>query len=384
MQVQAVGEGPPVVSFVTRILTHYRLPFHEKVRDLLEKEGCRYRLIHGQPDVAEAAKGDLATFPWAEQIENKPVLGQSKLIWQPIGHVVRDSDLLILGQENQLLVNYTLQLRPTRSRPRIALFGHGRNFQSRNPEGAAERWKRFWATRCDWWFAYTEETRMHVEKLGFPADRITVFNNAVDTSELSRLATEAGPAEIRAALDAVGVKGGNVAIFVGGLYAEKRLEFLVSAADIVRAQIVDFELIIVGGGTERSMLERMAASRPWIHVVGPRFGREKVALMKGAKLFLMPGLVGLAVLDAAALELPVVTTSFPYHSPEIAYLEHGGSGLIVEPYDDVAAYASAVSELLASPDVLRTMAQRAKEIAEDHTIDEMAQRFASGVLEALA
>lgn len=374
----------PVVTFVTRILAHYRIPFHERVRAELAERGIDYRLIHGQPDGEEAAKGDLATLPWAEQVRNRPLFGRGKLVWQPIGTALRSSDLLVLGQENQLLVNYPIQLVPRALRPRIALWGHGRNFQSRNPAGAAERWKRFWATQCDWWFAYTEETRAHVASLGFPPERITVFNNAVDTGELARLAASIDDGEIARTYDALGVTSRNVAIFVGGLYPDKRLDFLVAAADLVRARVPDFALVVVGGGIDRPKLEALAASRPWLIAAGPRFGREKAALMRGAKLFLMPGLVGLAVLDAAALALPMVTTAYPYHSPEIAYLREYGHGAIVPDWEDVAAYADRVTALLMDDTARADMARAGARLAGDVTVERMAERFAAGAAAALS
>lgn len=368
--------------FVTRILTHYRVPFHERVRSLLAEQGIAYRLITGQPTEAEAMKGDLARLDWAEEIANKALFGVDKLVWQPILKRIDNADLVILGQENQLLANYPLQFFRSPSR-KVALFGHGRNFQSRNPNGLAERWKRLWATRCDWWFAYTDETRRHVEALGFPPERITVFNNAVDTSALQAMAADLGPDEVSAARSALGAKGGNVAIFVGGLYPDKRLDFLVAAADEVRARIPDFELIVVGGGEDMPRLRELAASRPWVFVAGPRFGREKAALMRGAKLFLMPGLVGLAVLDAAALGLPVVTTAWPWHSPEIAYLQDGVNGVIVPQWQDASAYATAIARLLHDEAARTRLAEAARATATRYTIDAMAERFATGVLAAL-
>ena len=54
--------------------------------------------------------------------------------------------------------------------------------------------------------------------------------------------------------------------------------------------------------------------------------------MRMSKLFLMPGLLGLAVLDAEVMGLPVVTTRYPWHSPEIAYLRDGETGVIVDAW----------------------------------------------------
>ncbi|MES2987761.1 MAG: glycosyltransferase family 4 protein [Pseudomonadota bacterium] len=372
----------PRVSFVTRVLTHYRIPFHEQVRELLAEQGVEYQVIHGQPDAEEAAKQDLATLPWAKAIRNRPLFGRGKLVWQPVLESISGSDLVILGQENQLLVNYPLQIMRKHAR-RIALFGHGRNFQSRNPGGLAERWKRFWAKRCDWWFAYTDETSRHLVSIGYPGDRITVFNNAVDTSALREQATALGSADIQAAKAALGITGSNVAVFVGGLYPDKRIEFLVDAADRVRESVPDFELVIIGAGIDAPKLAVMAETRPWLIVAGPRFGSEKVALMMAARLFLMPGLVGLAVLDAGVLGLPMVTTAFPWHSPEIAYLRDGENGVIVEAWEDVDAYAEAMIALLRDEEGCRNMAARAVAAASHYSVEAMAERFADGVLRAL-
>jgi hypothetical protein len=39
----------------------------------------------------------------------------------------------------------------------------------------------------------------------------------------------------------------------------------------------------------------------------------------------MPGRVGLVAVDALALGLPVLTTHFPFHAPELEYLVEGRS-----------------------------------------------------------
>ena len=110
-------------------------------------------------------------------------------------------------------------------------------------------------------------------------------------------------------------------------------------------------------------------------------GSEKTALAGLGRVFLMPGLVGLGVLDSFAYGTPMVTTDVPYHSPEIEYLRHGENGLIVA--DDVRTYAEAVTELL-TDETWRLQLRRGGEAAlETFTIQAMARRFADGVLEAL-
>lgn len=268
---------------------------------------------------------------------------------------------------------------------KVAFFGHGRNFQATDPNSWGERWKQFWATKVDWWFGYTEETKRLIVALGFPAERVTVFNNAVDTSELSVLAGTVRPDSLAQLRRQIGLTGDRVGVYVGGLYKEKRLSFLIEALDLIRARVPAFEFIAVGGGPDLPLLLSAAETRPWLKVTGPKFGREKVELMALGHLFLIPGLVGLAILDAGIMGLPLITTEYPFHSPEIAYLEEGRNGLMVRPWNDANAYAAAVAGLLVGePARLEAMSKASREIAKGYTIEAMARRFADGVVKALA
>ncbi|RYG95561.1 MAG: glycosyltransferase [Alphaproteobacteria bacterium] len=341
-----------------------------------------YRVVYSDPPLANKRKRDTVEIPWSLKVPVRRVLS-GRLTYQCALQQALSADLVIVQQENKLLLNYVLHIVRRFGGVRLAYFGHGRNFQARDRNSREERWKRFWTTRVDWWFGYTEETRAHLIQLGFPPERVTVFNNAVDT-RLTRTVAESTPEKRLDDLRReMGLTGSNVGIFVGGLYPDKRLGFLIDAAERVRAQLSDFELLVVGGGEELQRVEGLASLRPWMRVTGPRFGTDKVELMRLAKLFLMPGLVGLAVLDAGAAGLPTITTAFPWHSPEIAYLEPEVNGLIIEQWQDPQAYADAVIALLCDPGRLSVMSHAARVTAETRSVEAMAENFAAGVVAAL-
>ncbi len=291
---------------------------------------------------------------------------------------------MINTQESKLILNYIIQILPKSLRSKFALWGHGRNFQADPGRGFAARWKSLWAIRCDWWFAYTEEARQIVESYGFPPELITVFNNAVDTTEIRHFADDIPKIELAALRTQFGIDTNKVAVYVGGLYDHKRISFLIEAAELVRLQIPSFELLIVGNGPDRILVERAAAMHSWIHYLGPRFGREKVAILKLGRIFAMPGLVGLSILDSAAAGLPIVTTAYPYHSPEIAYLQNGRNGLMVRNWKDPAAYAAALVSVLVDDGLHSKLAIGAREIAACYTMEAMADRFCHGVIAALS
>ncbi len=370
------------VSYIFPTSHHYRLPFHERLRTLLAARDVDYTVIYCDPGEENVKKGDAVDIPWGIKVPRSTLLGG--LLYQHALKLAVGRDLVIVQQENSLALNYLLNLASMVGAKKVAYFGHGRNFQSRSPDGRAERWKRFWATKVDWWFGYTDETRSHIESLGFPTERITVFNNAVDTSEVRKLIAAVTPSRLAERRAELGIDSQHIGVFVGGLYPDKRLAFLVDAADRLRTRVPDFTLIMAGGGEQLPLMEKLAATRPWIKVMGPRFGADKVELMLIGQLFLMPGLVGLAVVDAGAARLPTITTAFPYHSPEIAYVEHGVNGVMVPNWEDPQAYADAVADLLQDPARLVAMRAAAERMAQGLTIEAMAERFAEGVLKALA
>ncbi|MCJ9729714.1 glycosyltransferase family 4 protein [Bradyrhizobium sp. PRIMUS42] len=370
------------VVYLFPISHRFRLPFHEKIRAVLAKDGVEYTVCYSAPFGENLKKRDTVDISWGHKV---PLLKLWKgALLQLAFWEIISSDLVIIQQENRLLVNYVCQLLSMLRLKRVAYFGHGRNFQAKNRNSIGERWKKFWATKVNWWFAYTEETKDFISKLGFPEARITVFNNAVDTNELQRHARSISLDQLQMLRSELGLSGKNIGIYVGGLYREKRIDFLINALDKIRASIPDFEFIFVGGGPDLSLARSAAESRPWVKITGPKFDREKVELMLLAKVFLMPGLVGLAVLDAYSVGLPVFTTDYPYHSPEIAYVIDGVTGAIAQPWHSADGYAAAVIDMLRRDDELERMSSNCREQASKFTIDEMVTRFSYGIRQALA
>lgn len=359
---------------------HYRKPFHERLRQILLERNIEYRVVYSPPSGVSLAKGDTVDIEWGSVV---PTIEFQKLKLQIAFKDIFRSDLIIIQQENSLLTNYLLNLLSIFGLKKVAFFGHGKNFQSRHPYGWAESWKKFWAKRVDWWFAYTDEAKRHVESIGFDKNAITVFNNSIDISELRSLVSRVSAERLQALRNDMGLIGCNVGIFVGGLYPDKRLEFLVEAADIIHARLPDFELLVIGGGPDLALMERLATARPWVRMMGPRFGIEKVELMMLGHVFLMPGLVGLAILDAGATRLPIATTRFPWHSPEISYLAPNENGLLVDNWTSALDYATAVADLLADPARRTAMADAAEAMSKRYTIEAMAENFAQGVVKAL-
>lgn len=371
-----------IVCFQER-LTHYRESFFSQVRERLAHDGVAFELVHGEVDGREATRNDAGYLPWARVVsKHRYRLGSVTGVYLPTPDDLRSSDLVVLPQENKLLSNYPWLVRRGRSSTRVSFWGHGANFQSTAPNGIRERWKRALLSSVDWWFGYTEVTRDVLIGAGYPDERITVLNNAIDNDALRSDLESIGEADVQALRNALGLgPSAIVGLMCGSLYHDKRIDFLIDATDLIRSAENDFHLVVVGDGPAASDLRRAAATRPWLHWVGAKKGRDKAAYFKLASVVLNPGLVGLHVLDSFCAGVPMVTTAEARHSPEIAYLEDGVNGLIVP--GSAKAFADASIDLLHDGRRNATLRAGASASAARYTLEGMVSRFAAGLCRCL-
>ncbi|MDX6350694.1 MAG: hypothetical protein QOF84_5484 [Streptomyces sp.] len=375
------------VVCVQERLLRYRIPFFDLLRRTLIEDGIALDVRYGAASETLALREDSGNLSWGTYVHNRHFrLGTAhEAVWQPVISATRQADLVIVDQASRLLVNYVLLARQRFGGPPVALWGHGANLQ---PDGSVlsrvgESVKRRYSQVPHWWFAYTEGTARRVAGLGFPRHRITVVQNAVDTASLQRWYDAVTPAEAAQAHVGLGPTGRSTCVYIGSLYPNKRIGFLLEAAEVIAAAVPDFELVVVGSGPDQETVRRAAARLPWLHHRGAVFGREKAVLARTSQLLLMPGAVGLGILDSFSFQLPMVTTSEALHGPEIEYLRDGVNGLMAGPGGTPQAYARTVIALLRDPARIGRLKSGCAVSARTYTLDAMVQRFAEGVRGAL-
>jgi glycosyltransferase involved in cell wall biosynthesis len=360
-------------------LLHYRTSLFDQLRHSCQEIGVNLHLVHGQPTKREEKKRDVSALPWADKVESRYIsIGKRDVLWQPFPAQHRDADLVVMMQENRLLSNYPWLFLRGLHQSKVAYWGHGRNFQSPNPSGLLETWKKYLVNRVDWWFAYTEMTRDILLSDGFPAERITVLDNAIDnksfTTELSSI-TEARLAELRVEL---GIENrANVGLFCGSLYPDKRLDYMVMAADRIREVLPDFHLLVIGDGPSAVDIKEAAATRPWLHWLGVRKGVEKAACFRLSHVIFNPGALGLHVLDAFVSGVPLATTLDAKHGPEISYLKDGENGVVVQ--GGAGAYADVIIRILQEPSFYTHLKSGSLVSAQRYTLQNMVDNFVGGI-----
>jgi glycosyltransferase involved in cell wall biosynthesis len=168
---------------------------------------------------------------------------------------------------------------------------------------------------------------------------ITVAPNGIDLDAIR--GTDAEPS-------------GSDVVVVGRLVAHKRVDMLLDALALMRAEGEKVSCRVIGDGPERLALHRLAEAHglgdavEFLHDI--REQKEVYALVKAARIAVFPSAregFGAAVLEALACGTPVVTTSSPDNLSQ-HLVARSARGYICEP--SATALAATLSGLLADRD----------------------------------
>ncbi|MCB0263313.1 MAG: glycosyltransferase family 4 protein [Calditrichaeota bacterium] len=160
--------------------------------------------------------------------------------------------------------------------------------------------------------------------------------------------------------------------FVGNLVNWAGVEILVRSLPLIRQHFQNVELLIVGDGQERRDLENLVQSQnvqSQVTFAGKVAPQEVPDFINQCDICYVPAIAGrnskiggssLKLYEYLACGKPVIVSDIP----GLDMVRTHQLGRVVPP-GDVAALASATIDLLRNPDELRTIATRARAIAEE-------------------
>ncbi|HSI77682.1 MAG TPA: glycosyltransferase family 4 protein [Lunatimonas sp.] len=369
------------VTIIYRTIPQYRIEFYNQLKIFLNERNIRLQLIYGNNGFC--GRNDSVDIEWATYIENKSVsIGPLTLIWQPNLHLIKDSDLVIVEQANMLLINYLLILKRRLFNKKFAFWGHGQDFQAPK-DSLLNKFKMTYINQSSWWFPYTEGVKKFLIEKGVDDDKITVVQNAIDTKTLRAQYLSFSDEEINECKAELGIKKGEkVLIYCGALSKDKNLPFIFeSAKRLGTLTSTKFKLLILGNGPKRKMVEDFAQQSDYVIYVGPKFGLEKSKYFRISDILIMPGAMGLAVLDAFTFETPIVTIEYPYHGPEIEYIRNYENGIIAK--DDVDDFNSKVVELMENENLYNLLKANGLDSINTLNIENMVSNFGNGIIDCL-
>lgn len=373
-----IREDDNVVAVIQPFVPSYRKGLFDAIAEELASHGLRLEVWHAQPRGRVAARGNATTGAWSVPIaQHRLSIGRRNVTFRPVLARARRVRAVIAGLASTNLETYALAADP---RVRLMLWGHGKNFTASNLaiDAKLESWL---GRRSKHVFTYTDEGKRHIETTGMASDRISVVLNSTDTTNLRAFQSSTTPASVQKLRDDLDLDGDKIGLFVGAFDEPKKLPFLFEAADLIYARFPDFRLVLAGAGPEQAMVEEAAAARPYARLVGRLEAPQLAEFSHLVDIVLMPGRVGLVAVDALALGLPIATTDYPFHAPEVAYLQDGinarWSRFVPEEY------ARVVGDLLDDRALLQALADGASRSGADFSVEKSAKRFVAGVLAGL-
>jgi glycosyltransferase involved in cell wall biosynthesis len=368
------------VLIIYKFLPQYRADFYEQLKARLLEHNIELHLIYGKSNKVDALRKDEIEIDWAKYIPNRRFyLGKTEILWQPCLNHLRDKDLIIVQPENKFILNYYLMLSRRFAKYKFAFWGHVYNMQD-DVNSLRNKFKLLFLNKCDWWFGYTKGAKEFLVDKNFPENKITVVQNAIDTLTLKKHYIQIPDSELIKLKEQLGIKKLNTGIYCGGMYPDKKLDFILQACYKIKNEIPDFHMLFIGSGAEANKVVKAAESSDWIHYLGPKFGKDRVIYFKISSVQLMPGVVGLGILDSFAMETPIITTHHSFHSPEIDYLENEVNGIMTKY--DIEEYSQSIIGILKTKKYLRLM-DGCKVSSEKYTVENMAENFKNGILACL-
>lgn len=173
---------------------------------------------------------------------------------------------------------------------------------------------------------------------------------------------------------------GPTIVAVGRLVPWKHVDGIIRALPAIQQKTPGAELVVIGDGPELGRLRGVAAevASASVRFAGQLPAAEAFAHMAAADcLVLNSSYEGLShvLLEAMAANVPVVATDACGNGEVV---EHRRNGLLVKPGDD-AGLASAVSEVLSSPDLARSLVAAYPQALERFGFERLVQQTAAAL-----
>ncbi|WP_048600528.1 glycosyltransferase [Rubeoparvulum massiliense] len=224
----------------------------------------------------------------------------------------------------------------------------------------------------DRFIAISHHIAQDLEGQGVDPKKISVIHHGLDLDLFSLDQREERRQRLR---QEWGLQGDEFVIgTMSRLVAVKGIDSLIRAASTLLPQFPQLHIIIGGDGDERNELQRLAQESGYaerIHFIG--FRDDVADVLTSFDLFVSCSFsegFGLSILEAMAMQLPVVTTGV---GGIMDFLQDKKNGRLI-PVGDQAALAAVLTELIDQEEERRQLAQQARlDVEEKYTLLRMAE-----------
>lgn len=331
------------VGIIQDYVPSYRSRFFEKLKKNLLNEAIDLQVLSYLPLGAQIARGDFVQLDFLDDFPQWQIqVGKRSIVFPKSVRKFRNYDALIGPLRGSSFSTNMMIFHCLRFGKPYGLWGHIRNYVNSDNllDLLIEKKQMRSATSI---FAYTNSGKEFGMKQGIESDKIFVLNNTFDLSELNFEIENISAQEMFEMSSRYRLTAGKTLLYIGGLDSSKRIDFLTSVLDEIWIKDKEVKLLLIGDGQDKHLLEG-AINRRQVHILD-NSQKIKVLASKVSKFILMPGRIGLIAVDAIALGIPIVTTSYSFHAPEFEYLIEGKSKF-TSKFDSPSSFSELVMELI--------------------------------------
>lgn len=206
----------------------------------------------------------------------------------------------------------------------------------------------------DYHLAYHSNAREYALSHGARAEQVTVMHNTINEEKIATLPKAEARTLVVGKHPEIGDR--KIILFVGAVLAEKRIEVILQALDLMKRR--DVVLVLVGDGEYLPVIRQRCAGRDdavltgsIVEGVGPYFD--------AAEMYVLPGTGGLGINEAMAHRLPIVSGFADGSADDLVVEGENGFRLRENTPEELAKKMTAI---LDTPGLAERMGERSREM----------------------
>lgn len=366
---------PIRVAICQRVCSHYRVPIYRKLASM---EDIQLKVFHGDDLVGTKFVNAGATDGFERQKllswhltarssgRRVPVMFTPTLAWALWKY---RPDVIVTGGGGNFLNNFAIFAYARMFRVPVVWWTLGM-LAGRTYSGTGRLYRamiRKFEQAADALLGYSSAALDYFRQMGYQEDKCFRAVNSLDADKIAADIIRVQPvvAEVR---DRLKLHGKDVVLFVGAFEQGKTIHRLLHAFPHIRERNPNAHMLLVGDGPMRPHLEQLACELGLENhaTFTGRVVGDVAAYFQQASVFVLPGLGGLAMVEALAHGIPVVCGRGD--GTERDYVVHGVTGFRFDASDDTTAVESIVRyscELLENPPLRQHMAASARNLIAD-------------------
>jgi glycosyltransferase involved in cell wall biosynthesis len=374
-------EKKVTVALMQRYVAHYRLSLFEKLHRESKFNWEFFFDEHMGLDwsgLAPASYGDLHT----HAIRNRELIGG--LTYQTGFKIRRQNYAAIMLDLGWTLASNPKHLLEAKLKG-VRRIGWSKGIPQigRRKSPLRLAYERFIVNRCDALVAYGQMSKEYFQQLGYPADRIFVAQNTIDTARIIRERARAIQ-EGRELRERLNLQDRTVIGYLGKVAPFKQVSRIVDAFTHARRGRMDAVLVVAGNGSARPAIETQIATSEFkkdIHFIADVPVGAESAYFQLFDLYVSFSQGGLGILEAMAHGRAVLST--PERYPETELLANNETALVSDDMS-VEAFARRMAEAVGDPALRAEVGRKAEaRVAREATQELMVEAIDCAVERAL-